>query len=212
MSATTYELMPVTFSNIQSRMVTANVAYITYVLQPFFAPPMIVRFTFFAVKGNITLSSTHEISSMTSMSGVITSIHSPKSTPRLSPSTSLIYCSAMPLGGVPIGVARPPMLAPMGIARARAVVPLSVAGNCLIIGAMKVSIIAAVAVLLTNIENMAVTRMKPSNTMRGFEPKGLSIARAMLTSMPLFDATSARMKPPIKSITVGLAKHPIMDL
>ena len=90
--------------------------------------------------------------------------------------------------------------------------PFSVAGNCLMMGAMKVSIIAAVAVLLTNIEKMAVTRMKPSSTMRGLEPKGLSIARAILTSMPLFDATRASMKPPIKSITVGLAKVFIMAL
>ena len=33
----------------------------------------------------------------------------------------------------------------------------------------------------------------------------ISMARAMLTSTPLFDATSARMNPPMNSITVGFA-------
>ena len=124
-SATTYEFIPVHFSNIHKRMVIANVPYMTYVLQPFFAPPVIVKFTLLAVKGNMKWRSTHEMRSIVSISGVITIIHSPKSTPRFRPSASFMYCSAMPFGGVPIGVARPPIFAPMGIANARAAVPFS---------------------------------------------------------------------------------------
>ena len=168
------------------------------------------RFIFFAVKGYAKRNSTHEIARIPSISGVITIIHSLKSTP--SPNSPLIYCSAIPLGGVPIGVARPPMLAPMGIASASAAVPFSFCGNWRNTGARKVSIMAAVAVLLTNIENRAVTSMKPNSTTYGFEPKGLSKARAMLTSTPLFDATSASMNPPMNSITVGLANVYMMVL
>ena len=70
---------------------------------------------------------------------------------------------------------------------------------------MFVSNTATAAMMLTNIEKIAVTSMKPKSTTLGLEPNGLSITRAMLTSTPLFEATSARMNPPRKSITVGLA-------
>ena len=70
----------------------------------------------------------------------------------------------MALGGVPIGVPIPPTLAATGIAMASPIFPLPSAGSTFNTGVRKVSIMAAVAVLLRNIENAAVTRMNPNNT------------------------------------------------
>ena len=78
------------------------------------------------------------------------------------------------LGGVPIGVPIPPRLAAIGIDSASAMRPLPSGGNCLNTGVRKVSIMAAVAVLLTNIENKPVMSRKPSNTLSLFVPKGFS--------------------------------------
>ena len=63
-----------------------------------------------------------------------------------------------------MGVPIPPTLAATGIAIARPIFPLPSAGRAFRTGVRKVSIIAAVAVLLRNIENAAVTRMNPNNT------------------------------------------------
>ena len=100
----------------------------------------------------------------------------------------------------------------MGMARASAMRPRSFSGSVRNTGARKVSIMAAVAVLLTNMEKMAVTSIKPKSTTLARVPKGLSMMRARLTSTPLFDATRARMKPPMKSMTVGSAKAAMMSL
>ena len=54
--------------------------------------------------------------------------------------------------------------APIGIAKASAAHPFSSCGRDLSTGARNVSIIAAVAVLLTNIEKIAVTSIKPKST------------------------------------------------
>ena len=118
----------------------------------------------------------------------------------------------MPLGGVPMGVAIPPILAPMGIASASEIRPPPSGGSIFNTGVRKASIIAAVAVLLTNIEKNAVTIRKPSNTVLGRVPKGLSKARASVTSTPYLDATMASTKPPRKSITVWSANVYIIDL
>lgn len=66
---------------------------------------------------------------------------------------------------------------------------------------------AAVAVLLMNIENRAVTRIKPSSTFSDLVPNGASITLASFTSRPLLVAAMAIMKPPIKSMIVGSAKQ-----
>ena len=151
----------------------------------------------------------HAMSNITIISGKVSTIQSRK--PMLTPA-SFSAPRAMPLGGVPIGVAMPPILLPIGMARARAMRPRSFSGNARNTGARNVSIIAAVAVLLTNMEKMAVTSIKPKSTIFGLVPKGLSMTRARVTSTPLLDATRARMKPPMKSITVGSAKAAMMSL
>ena len=106
----------------------------------------------------------------------------------------------------------PPMLAPRGMARAKAILPFPLAGSVFRTGARKVSIMAAVAVLLRNMENNPVTSRKPSKTFSDFVPKGLSKTFASLTSSPLFVAAIARMKPPMKSMMMGFAKQAMMAL
>ena len=64
---------------------------------------------------------------------------------------------------------------------------------------------AAVAVLLTNIEKTPVIRMKPNRTFSLFVPKGFSSVRANRTSSPDFVAAMAKMNPPRKSIIIGSA-------
>ena len=113
----------------------------------------------------------------------------------------------MAFGGVPIGVAIPPTFAAIGIESANAIFPFPSAGSDLSTGVRNVSIIAAVAVLLRNIENTAVTRMNPRSTKRDCFPKGLRRILARVTSRPLFVAAIARMNPPMKSIIIGSAKQ-----
>ena len=84
----------------------------------------------------------------------------------------------MALGGVPIGVPIPPRLAAIGIARASEILPPPSLGKVARTGVRKVSIIAAVAVLLMNIEKIPITRRTPRRTILGFVPKGLSITLA----------------------------------
>ena len=125
--------------------------------------------------------------------------------PRLRPVGELRYFSAIAFGGVPIGVPIPPMLAATGTERVRATRPLPSGGRALNTGARNVSIMAAVAVLLTNIENTPVMSMKPNSTFSLFCPKGLSSVRASNTSRPDLVAAIARMKPPRKSMMIGSA-------
>lgn len=87
-------------------------------------------------------------------------IHSPKPMFRFKPSGSFKYFNAIALGGVPIGVAIPPTLAATGIAIAKPIFPFPSAGSAFSTGVKKVNIMAAVAVLLRNIENTAVTKNK----------------------------------------------------
>ena len=149
---------------------------------------------------------------ITITSGTMNSIHWPKPIPRFRPSGSFRYFRAMVLGGVPMGVPMPPRLAAMGMLSAIAVRPLPASGSCRNTGVRKVSIIAVVAVLLMNIENRAVTSMKPRRMFSLFFPNGVSSTRARCTSRPVFVVAIARTKPPMKSITTGSAKLAITCL
>ena len=77
---------------------------------------------------------------------------------------------------------------------------------------MKVSIIAAVAVLLINIEKIPVTSKNPKRTNSDLLPKGNNNILASCTSMPILEAMMAMTKPPRKSMIVGSAKAPITAL
>ena len=118
----------------------------------------------------------------------------------------------MAFGGVPIGVPIPPRLAAIGMARARAILPFPSGGRVFRTGARKVSIIAAVAVLLMNIENMPITSRKPRRTNSDFLPNGFRRTRANWTSIPTLVAAIARMNPPRNSIITGSANVARMDL
>ena len=147
--------------------------------------------------------------------GIMNAIHSPKPMFKPIPPSStapLRYFIAIALGGVPIGVPIPPTLAATGIDNARPILPLPSAGSAFNTGARNASIIAAVAVLLKNIENTAVTVMKPSSTYFDCVPNGFNITFASITSRPVLVAAIAIMKPPMKSIMIGSAKQAINDL
>ena len=145
-------------------------------------------------------------------SGNIKAIHSPKSIPMFNPAGSLSACRAIALGGVPIGVAIPPRLAAIGMLIVSAVRPFPLAGSAAKTGVRKVSIMAAVAVLLTNMENMPVISRKPRSTFSLFWPNGRIKFLANNTSNPDLVAAIARIKPPKNSMITGLAKVAIMSL
>ena len=177
-SATVLLLIPVILSVSQSRTVMMKVIITMVVFFPFFISPSISRSTVFCENGKIVLSSPQLMNSRTATSGTMISIHSPKPSPRFSPSGSFRYFKAILFGGVPMGVPIPPRFAATGMDSARAIRPFPSGGSCLNTGVRKASIIAAVAVLLTNIENRPVTRMKPRSTFSLFLPKGFSNAFA----------------------------------
>ena len=106
----------------------------------------------------------------------------------------------------------PPRLAPMGMAMVRAMRPFPSGGSWRNTGVRNVSIMAAVAVLDTNMEKMPVMRMKPSSTISLRVPNGFMSTRASWASSPVFVAAMARMKPPMKSMMTGSAKVAIMSL
>ena len=140
-------------------------------------------------------------------SGNINIIHVPKPMSMFSPSGLLRYFKAIMLGGVPMGVPIPPRLAATGILNVSAMRPLPLAGRAANTGVRKVSIMAAVAVLLTNMENTPVMSKKPNSTFSLLRPKGLIMERASRTSSPDLEAAMARMKPPKKSMITGSAKE-----
>ena len=189
-----------------------NVIYTTYDCHVVSLPPSILSSTVFCENGNISLRMNHPTKRRKMARGNMNIIHSPKPIPIFRPSASLRAFKAIALGGVPIGVPIPPMLAPIGIASARPIRPLPLAGNCLSTGVRNVSIIAAVAVLERNIEKTPVTSRKPRSTFSDFVPKGLSMIRAIVTSSPTFVAAIARMNPPINSMMIGSAKQPMIFL
>ena len=151
----------------------------------------------------MTRSRAQAISSITMTKGTPKSIHLPKSTFR---PISAMALRAMALGGVPMGVPMPPMLAATGMQSAKAARPRSSGANRESTGARMASIIAAVAVLLMNMENRAVTTMRPSKTLAGLVPKGLMSQRARLISKRYLVAAAARKKPPRKRMMMGSAK------
>ena len=104
-----------------------------------------------------------------------------------------------------MGVPMPPMLAATGIESVSATRPLPSGGRALNTGARKVSIMAAVAVLLTNIEKTPVMRMNPRSTFSLLLPNGLSSVRARSTSRPDLVAAMARMNPPRNRMMIGSA-------
>ena len=120
--------------------------------------------------------------------------------------------TAVAFGGVPIGVPIPPRLAATGIDSARPIFPLSSDGSVDKTGARKANIMAAVAVLLMNIEKTEITIRKPKRTIFGLVPKMLNRARPIVTSSPYFSAMIARTKPPRKSMTTGSANEAIIVL
>ena len=128
------------------------------------------------------------------------------------PSGSLRYFRAMVLGGVPIGVPIPPRLAATGIDMAKEIRPLPSGGSWWKTGVRKVSIMAAVAVLDTNIEKRPVISKKPRSTISLRVPKGLSNTLASWASRPVFVAAIASTKPPMNSIITGSAKVAITPL
>ena len=138
--------------------------------------------------------------------GVMNIIHSPKPSPMFSPSGSLRYFRAMVLGGVPMGVPIPPRLAANGMLSAMAMRPLPSGGNCRNTGVRNVSIMAAVAVLDTNMENRPVMRINPSSTLSLLLPKGFSSTFASCASSPVLVAAMARINPPMNSMMTGSAK------
>ena len=115
-------------------------------------------------------------------------------------------------GGVPIGVPIPPRLAAIGMLMVNATRPLPLAGRAAKTGVRKVSIMAAVAVLETNMEKRPVISKKPRSTFSLFVPKGRMRLRAKSTSSPDLVAAAASIKPPRKSMMVGSAKEAMMCL
>ena len=166
----------------------------------------------FFLKGKNVFSKYHPITRSISANGVITIIQSPKPNPMLSPFGSFRYFIAMAFGGVPIIVPMPPIFAATGMARVSATRPLPSGGRALNTGVRNVSIIAAVAVLLTNMENIPVMSTKPNNTFSLFVPNGFNSVRASKTSSPDFVAAMARMNPPKNSIIIGSANVAISAL
>ena len=111
-----------------------------------------------------------------------------------------------------MGVPIPPTLAATGIESANAIRPLPEVGRVANTGERMVSIIAAVAVFDINIEQMAVTTIKPKSTIGDFVPKGLRIALAIPASNLYLLAIIANTNPPIKSIMIGSANVAIISL
>ncbi|KFD93702.1 hypothetical protein DN33_3234 [Vibrio cholerae] len=116
------------------------------------------------------------------------------------------YCSAIALGGVPIGVAMPPVLAAIGMHSTRALMPKSPLGADATIGPSSANIITVVAVLDINIEKTEVISINPSMMYLGWWPKGLSSTRAKLLSNSYLDAAMAKAKPPINKMIMGEEK------
>ena len=212
MSATVLALMPVKRSDSQSRMVTMNVMTTTVEWKPFSMPPSIFSSTVFCVKGKNFSSRRQLMNSSKTTSGNMNIIHWPKPRPRFRPSGSFRYFRAMLFGGVPMGVPMPPRLAATGIDMARATRPLPSGGNWRNTGVRNVSIMAAVAVFDTNIENSPVTSRKPSSTISLRVPKGFSSTLASWASRPVFVAAMASTKPPMNSMMTGSANDPITPL
>ena len=164
--------------------------------------------SFFWEMGNSHSRRSHAIRIMTMTKGMPNMSHLPKETSSPIPCSAF---SAIALGGVPIGVPMPPRLAAMGMARAKAARPLSSGVNRASTGVRMASIMAAVAVLLINMEKRAVTDISPRSTNLGLVPKGFKSTLARFMSSLYLVAAAARKKPPRKSMMMGSAKVAIVD-
>ena len=210
--ATVLAPTPVNLSNIHSKTVIQKVTAITGVRHPRCISPSICRSISFFLNGKKVFNRYHPMSNRMMVSGNMKAIHCPKPNPRFNPLGSLRYFRAMALGGVPIGVPIPPILAATGMANVRATRPLPSGGNALNTGVRKVNIMAAVAVLDTNMEKAPVMRINPRRTISDRLPKGRNNARAKKTSSPDLVAAMANMKPPKKRMMIGSAKVAINAL
>ena len=210
--ATVYELMPVTRSSNQSATVMKKVMMTIHECAPGFMPPSMFSSIRFWVKGNIFSSRRQLMNNRMITSGNINIIHWPKPNPRFSPSGSFKYFSAIVFGGVPIGVPIPPRFAAMGIDMASETRPLPSGGNWWNTGVRNVSIIAAVAVFDTNIENRPVISRNPNSTISLFVPKGFNSTFANCASSPVFVAAMASTKPPMNNMITGSANVAITPL
>ena len=90
--------------------------------------------------------------------------------------------------------------------------PLPSGGNWRNTGVRNVSIMAAVAVFDTNIENSPVMSRKPSSTISLLVPKGFNSTFANWASRPVFVAAIASTKPPMNSMMTGSANVAITPL
>lgn len=113
---------------------------------------------------------------------------------------------ATALGGEPIGVPIPPMLAAAGTQMINPLRKGSSSFKLMNKGATKVIIIAVVAVLLMNMEKPAVTNIMPSMTIDGRSPNIFRMVLAKALSTPSFTAAAARINPPKNKISTGSAK------
>ena len=86
--------------------------------------------------------------------------------------------SAMALGGVPIGVPKPPKLAAIGMASVKAAGAALSFGRFFKTGAINASIMAAVAVFDMNIEKVPGTSNSPRSTYFGLLPNKCNKALA----------------------------------
>ena len=204
--------MPVTRSSNHKATVMKKVTMTTLAWKPCFMPPSIFSSMVFCVKGKVLRRMRQLMNSSISTKGNMNIIHWPKPRPRFRPSGSFRYFSAMVLGGVPMGVPMPPRLAATGIDMASAMRPFPSGGNWRNTGVRNVSIMAAVAVFDTNIENRPVISRKPSNTISLLVPKGFSSTLANWASRPVFVAAMASTNPPMNSMMTGSAKVAITPL
>ena len=158
--------------------------------------------TDFSIGGNSHRRIRHEMSNIAITRGVASSIQVEK--------VILIPCSrsavrAIAFGGVPIGVAIPPIFAATGIDNAIHFLNASSGFSTMTIGTTIVIIIAVVAVLLINADSNAVESIIPRQTILGLDPNGLIRRRVRLLSIPYLTAAVASENPPKKSIMIGFA-------
>ena len=150
------------------------------------------------------------INNITKAKGIIIIAQSPK--PILIPNRFSKLPLAIALGGVPIGVPIPPILAATGIDKAKPIRPFPSAGSEDNTGVKIANIMVAVAVLLINIEKTAVTKINPNITISERVPKGANITLAKAASNLYFVAVIANTKPPMNNMIVGSANEAIKAL
>ena len=209
--ATVLAPIPVTLSRSHNKTVQIKVTETTTERQLRCTLPSICNSIVFCLNGKKVLRRYQPINKSTMVRGIINSNQSPKPIPALRPFTSFRYLRAIALGGVPMGVPIPPMLAATGIPRVKAIRPLPSGGRALKTGVKNVRVIIAVAVFDRNIEKTPVIKMNPNSTFSDLFPNGFNKVLASNTSRPALLAAIARMKPPKKRIIIGSANVAIIS-